>query len=210
MTDIVVVGAGGRAGRAVVAEARRRGSKVAAVVREPSRHAGMAGPEVRLVRGDVTDADGLAAVTGGAAAVVHAAADLTADPGIFFPAAARALGDALGRTGVRRLVVVGLASVLPDAAGRPLMETPGYPQEYRVFYEGHGAGVAALRRDLDWLVVSPAGDFDHAGGRTGRYEVAPADAASRISYADLAVAVVDEIETPTRHRVHIGVRWPAW
>ncbi|GGM29545.1 MULTISPECIES: hypothetical protein [Micromonospora] len=60
----------------------------------------------------------------------------------------------------------------------------------------------------DWLIVSPSGDFDHGGPRTGRYLVAPADAASRISYADLAVAVVDEIEAPVHHRTHLGVEWP--
>jgi len=99
--------------------------------------------------------------------------------------------------------VVGLASVLPTETGTLLMDTPGYPQEWRDFYLAHAAGVAAL--DGDWVVVSPAGDFDHEGLRSGRYRVLPADAASRISYADLAVALVDEIEKPRHHRIHIGV-----
>ncbi|MEV4640462.1 hypothetical protein AB0J80_24275 [Actinoplanes sp. NPDC049548] len=57
----------------------------------------------------------------------------------------------------------------------------------------------------DWLVVSPAGDFDHGGGRTGRYRLAAAEADSRVSYADFAVAVLDEIDSPRHRRVHIGV-----
>jgi putative NADH-flavin reductase len=30
-------------------------------------------------------------------------------------------------------------------------------------------------------------------------------ASSRISYADHAIALIDEIETPKRHRIHLGV-----
>jgi uncharacterized protein len=54
-------------------------------------------------------------------------------------------------------------------------------------------------------VLSPAGDFDHAGGRTGRYAPAAADAGSRVSYPDFAVAVLDEIEAPRHHRTHLGI-----
>jgi putative NADH-flavin reductase len=35
--------------------------------------------------------------------------------------------------------------------------------------------------------------------------VIPADAASRISYADLAIALLDEIDAPRHHRARIGV-----
>jgi uncharacterized protein len=209
MTDIVVFGAGGRAGRAVVAEARRRGHPVTAAVRTPAHHAHLEAPGTRVVAADATDPERVAAVAAGADAAVHAAVDLTVDPGTFFPAAARALAAGLARAAVPRLVVVGLASVLPTADGRLLMDTDGYPQDYRALYLGHAAGVVALRdADADWLVVSPAGDFDRGGGRSGSYIVAPADADSRISYADLAVAVLDEIEAPTRSRTHIGVETP--
>lgn len=104
--------------------------------------------------------------------------------------------------------MVGLASILKTASGVALMDTPGYPQEYRVFYLGHAAGVDVLRgarSELDWLVVSPAGDFDHGGARTGRYRAATADAASRISYPDFAIALLDEIDTPRHRRTHMGV-----
>ena len=35
----------------------------------------------------------------------------------------------------------------------------------------------------------------------------PADAGSRISYADLAIALIDEVEQPSHHQEHIGVGW---
>lgn len=189
MTKIVVFGAGGRTGRAAVAEARRRGHQVTAVT-----HA----------QGDVTDVEAVVELASGHDAAINAAADLTS--GTFFADAARALVDGLPLAGVSRLVSVGLASVLDTASGVPLMDTPGYPQEYRAFYSGHAAGTEVLRGSaIDWVVLSPAGDFDHDAPGTGRYRTAPADAASRVSQADFAVALLDEIDAPEHHRVHVGV-----
>lgn len=208
MSRIVIFGAGGRAGRAAAAEARRRGHQVTAVVRDPDRHGDLAADGKDVVAGDVTDPTAVARIGAGHDAAVNAAADLGAQPGVFFPAAAQALLDGLPRAGVKRLVAVGLASVLDAASGAKLMDTPGYPQDYRMFYLGHEAGTAVLRdaaTELDWLVLSPAGDFDHGGGRTGRYRTAAADAASRITYSDFAIAMLDEIETPRHRGVHIGV-----
>jgi putative NADH-flavin reductase len=162
------------------------------VVRDPGVHAGLA-----AVAGDETEPDGLVR---GQDAVVHAAADMTA-PRFFAEAA-----EALVRAKAPRLVAVGLASVLPTESGALLMDAPGYPQEYREFYVSHAAGADVLRgSDLDWVMLSPAGDFDHGGERLGGYRVAAADASSRISYPDFAIAVVDEIERPKYHEIHIGL-----
>ena len=194
MSRIVIFGAAGRAGSAAVAEAVARGHDVTAVVRDASRCSAPAG--VRVVAGDVLDA---AAHASDADAVISAVYQSEPD---FFVRAAKSLTA----SGAPRIVVVGLASVLPTADGTLLMNTPGYPQEWRDFYLAHAAGVAAL--DGDWVVISPAGDFDHDGRRSGRYRVLPAEAGSRISYADLAVALIDEIEHPRHHRVHIGIGRP--
>ena len=208
MTKIVVFGAGGRAGRAAVGEARRRGHQVTAVVRDPTKYGDLATTGVHLVAGDVTDSSSVARVAEGHDAAISAVYDPGAQPDAFFIGAAGALLDGLTRAGVGRLIVVGLASMLTTASGVPLMDTPGYPQEYRFFYLGHEAGVAVLRAaatELDWLVVSPAGDFDHDGARTGGYRTAPAEASSRVSYADFAISLLDEIDTPKHHRAHLGV-----
>lgn len=208
MSRIAVFGAGGRVGQATVGEARRRGHQVTAVVRGPARYSDLAGDGVHLVAGDITDVDDVARVAEGHDAAISAVYDAGARPDAFFTGAARALLDGLTRAGVGRLIVVGLASVLKTASGVALMDTPGYPQEYRVFYLGHAAGADVLRAataELDWLVVSPAGDFEHGGARTGRYRTAAAEAASRVSYADFAVALLDEIDTPKHHRAHLGV-----
>ncbi|MFF9581133.1 NAD(P)-dependent oxidoreductase [Streptomyces achromogenes] len=204
--NIVVFGAGGRAGRQVVAEARRRGHRVTAVVRDPERHSDIA--DARLVAGDVTDASDVAHVAAGHDAALSAAVDLSVPPYDFFTTSARALTAGLARAGVRRLVVVGLASVLPGASGVPLMDESGFPSEYRPFSLGHAAGLDELRAcDLDWAYVAPAGDFDHDGTPTGRYRFAGhGDPATRITYADFALALLDEIETPRHHQAVAAVR----
>ncbi|MEU2833474.1 hypothetical protein ABZ667_33270 [Streptomyces lavendulae] len=98
---------------------------------------------------------------------------------------------------------------LPIASGDLLMDAPGYPQEWREFYVGHGAATEALRaaapEALDWPVLSPAGDFDHEGEPSGGYALAPAAAESRITLGDFARALLDEAEVPTLHRTHGGV-----
>ncbi|WP_457033293.1 NAD(P)-dependent oxidoreductase [Kitasatospora sp. P5_F3] len=205
MSSIIVFGAAGRAGRAITAEARRRGHRVTAVVRDPGAHPDAAAEGV-LTAGDVTDPAVVARLAAGHDAAVVAAYAPLPD---FFATASTALVEGLTMAQVPRLLSVGLASVLPTASGVLLMDTPGYPQDYRAFYLSHAAGTEVLHTapdTLDWLVVSPSGDFDHQGARTGSYALAPADAADRISYPDLAVAVLDEIDRPTHHRTHLGVR----
>lgn len=208
VSKVVIFGAGGRAGRAAVGEAHRRGHQVTAVVRDPAKYADLTTDGVRLLAGDVTDVSHVARIAQGHDAAISAVHDAGAQPDAFFTDAARALLDGLARAGVGRLIVVGLASVLDTASGVALMDTPGYPQEYRFFYLGHAAGTDVLRAaatELDWLVVSPAGDFEPDGVRTGRYRTAAAEVGSRISYADFAVALLDEIDTPRNHHVHLGV-----
>ncbi|WP_214325944.1 NAD(P)-dependent oxidoreductase [Nonomuraea sediminis] len=208
MSRIIVFGAGGRGGRATIQEAVRRGHRVTAVVRDSGKHADLVSDGVEVVVGDVTDVEAVARLAKGHDAAVNSTADLNADFDAFFSTAARATLEALAAAGVGRLVTVGLASLLENASGVPLMDTPGYPQEYRSFYLGHEAGMRVLRETatpVDWVVLSPAGDFDHGGTPTGRYRLAPGDADSRITYADFALAVLDEIDNPAHHKTHLGI-----
>jgi putative NADH-flavin reductase len=211
MGSFVIFGAGGRAGKQAVAEARRRGHQVTAVVRDPSRYGGLADDGVRITAGDVTDAADVAALAAGHDAAINTAAVYGAgtDPKAFFTSAAHALIKGLRQAGVNRLVTVGLASLLPGPDGTRLLDMPGFPAEFRPFCLAHAAGLEALRvvgGTLDWVYVSPAGDFDHEGERTGHYEIrAHGDATARISYADFALVLLDEAETPRHHRSHLAV-----
>ncbi|MEU4192999.1 NAD(P)H-binding protein [Kribbella sp. NPDC026611] len=218
MSKILVIGARGRAGRAAIEEARRRGHEVTGVARRSPELTGVTGVTGseggagdgeladRIRTGDVTDAAGMAILATGHDAVVAAVYDGSSDPSTFFPAAARALVSALEKAAVPRLIWVGLASILPTANGVLLMDRPGYPQEYRPFYLAHQTVLDIFRSSgLDWVSIAPAGDFDHTEAPRGSYQVAPADATAQITYADLAVALIDEIDHPTHHATAIGV-----
>ena len=198
MSKILVIGARGRAGAAAVAEARERGHDVLGVARTA---------EGGLIAGDVTDAGRIAGLAAGYDAVIAGVYDGGSDPGEFFPAAARALVEGLEKAGVSRLVWVGLASILPTADGTLLMDTGGYPTEYRSFFLAHQTALDIfVASSLDWVSLAPTGDFNHADpSRKGSYRVAPADAQDLISYADLAIALVDEVDHPEHHREAIGV-----
>jgi putative NADH-flavin reductase len=191
MTRIVVFGSGGRAGRSAVQEAHTRGHEVTSL--------GRAG-------GDVTDAAAVESGARGHDVAIAAVYDGARDPADFFPAAAAGVTAGLARAGVRRLVWVGLAALLPDAAGVPLMDTVGYPQEYRSFFLAHRAALNTIGgAGLDWVAVSPSGDFDHEGAPVGGYRIAPGDPAARITYADHAIAILDEAERADARLTHVGV-----
>lgn len=193
MSSIVVFGAGGRAGRAITAEALNRGHSVVAVVRDPARHPEIAG----AVRGDVTDPASVAAIVNGHDAAVNAVspasgpeelARLELDPEFFAKASAALVGS-----GVPRIVAVGLVSNL-DGAG-PL------PEQFAAFARAHAAGLDRLRAsDADWAMLTPPMDLSLDRPRLGGYRVGGEKFENgHLSYADLAVAIVDEIEKPTLH-----------
>ncbi|TGB09396.1 NAD(P)H-binding protein [Streptomyces sp. MZ04] len=219
MSKIVIFGAGGRAGRQAVAEARRRGHEVTAVVREPARYSGPTDSGVRIAAGDVTDVADVASLAQGHDAAINAAAAYGegTDPDAFFRSAAHSLVTGLRKAEVNRLVSVGLSTLLAGPDGTRLLDAPGFPAEFRPFCLAHASGLEILRAEggaLDWVYVSPAGDFDHEGGRTGHYSVREhGDMAARISYADFALALLDEAEsetgseseTPRHHRGHLAV-----
>ncbi|MEU8226348.1 NAD(P)H-binding protein [Kribbella sp. NPDC048915] len=198
------VAAGSVAAGSVAAGANGRGSGGHGSAGGESAGGELAGG---LVAGDVTDAARIAELAVGYDAVIAGVYDGASDPAVFFPAAARALVEGLQKAGVARLVWVGLASILPTADGTLLMDTDGYPTEYRSFFLAHQAALDIFASSaLDWVSVAPTGDFDHADPtRGGRYRVAPANARDLISYADLAVALVDEADRPAHHREAIGI-----
>lgn len=209
MSAIVVFGAGGRAGRAVVAEATGRGNRVTAVVRDPAKYPDLA---ANVVTGDISSASSVAEVAAGHDAAVHAAAALDRPADLVFAEAALALLDGLPKASVSRLVAIGMAANLEVSPGVRVLDEPGFPAEYLPFALGHTAGLHVLRAapaELDWVMLAPPMVLDE-GPRTGRYrtggdQVLTPGEPGHLSYADLAIAVVDEIETPKHHRTRIAI-----
>lgn len=208
MTNILIFGAGGRAGKQAVAEARRRAHTVTAVVRDTTKYPDLAADGVHLVPGDVTDPTSVATLTSGHDAIINAAVDLGPDANAFFTASAHALLPAT-RTSAARLVVVGLSALLNDATGTPLLDADFLDDNARKFCLGHAAGLDVLRtegHDANWLYLSPSGHFTEDAAPSATYRITDhGDWSDKITYPDFARALLDEIEKPTHHRMHLAV-----
>ena len=212
MTKIVVFGGTGYTGANIVREAASRGLEVVSVSRsEPTER-------VEGVQYEVGDARQVAPrVVAGASAVVAALSPRGAMAGQLVEVYGE-LVRVTAAAGGRYLQVGGFSSLRP-AEGAPRVVEGDIPEQYRPeALEGEATRVMLVETapaDLDWVFVSPAGSYGAwaAGERTGTFrvggEVALFDPAgeSTISGPDFAVAIVDEIVTPTHHREHIGVAY---
>ncbi|MER6763262.1 MULTISPECIES: NAD(P)-dependent oxidoreductase [Amycolatopsis] len=222
-SPVVVFGAGGRAGLAIVAEALRRGRPVLGVVRDPARHSEISalGDDVAVVAGDLTDSDSVAAVLAGVsgevAALVNAVAPFPGPPESFEgfdPEHYVRLVENLVR-GARgaRLIEIGLAATLRTGSGRMFEDPAVFPAFLRPFAEARMKSLAAWREqsaEVDWLVITPPPALSLEAPATGEYriggDVLDAQAAPiPLSYADLATAVLDQIDQPTISRQQVSV-----
>ena len=115
-----------------------------------------------------------------------------------------------------RLVIVGGAGSLymnPEQTVQ-LIDTPDFPDEYKPLASAQNKTLAFLRGvdDVDWTFISPAADFQADGDRKGDYILAGEEfttndkGESAISYADYAIAMVDEIERTGTPEAHIRER----
>ncbi|NUT32793.1 MAG: NAD(P)H-binding protein [Hamadaea sp.] len=208
---IIVFGAGGNAGREIVGEALRRGHTVTAVVRDRAAHPDLPA-NATAATGDATDAASVAVLAAGHDVVVGAVYRADADAGEFFAAAGQALANGALTAGGPRLLWVGVASTLPDGSGVRMCDAPEFPAQWRDFALAHDRASAVFRASpdaLDWVIVTPPMRLEQ-GERSGAYRSGSAilPGTDRITYADLAVAVVDEAESAAHHREQIAVAHP--
>ncbi len=213
MARIIVFGAGGRVGRAVVDQAVTGGHEVTAVMRDPGRHEAWRSAAVTPRAGDVTAADDVDRLVAGHDAVVSAVARLDLPAGELFVPAARNLAAALSGTSAR-LVLVGIGTVLRTADGTPFHDAAGLPESAREFSLGHQAALDLLRRGgagVDWLVLAPPpvmlAEAPGPGPVLVGSDLVPdaAALARGFSYHEVALGVLSEIEAPTRHRELAGL-----
>jgi len=118
-----------------------------------------------------------------------------------------AIATAAREAGVR-LIAVGGAGSLFIAPGQQLVDSPAFPAEWKSGALAAREALNRLRADqsgLDWTFVSPAMHLE-PGARTGRFRlggeepVFDAKGESRITVADLAAAIVNELESPQHRR----------
>jgi putative NADH-flavin reductase len=199
---ILVYGGTGRVGSAIVAEAAVRGHEVIAASR---RAPSTIPPGVVWQQADASDAASVAKSAAEVDVVVSAlgpSREPEGDP-FAFAGVVRLLAENVATT---RLVVVGGAGSLLAAPGVRLVDTPEFPELYRPEALATAEALEVLRTagaSLDWTYLSPAPVIED-GERTGHYVVGTDSPVGRfISFADYAIALVDEIERPAHQRT----RW---
>lgn len=196
MMKIAVICANGKAGRLITKEALDRGMDVTAVVRGANQSA--APQDIVKDLFDLTAAD-----LAGFDAVADAFGAWTPDTIPQIPQAVEHLCGILSGTNTRLLVVGGAGSLYVNPEHTATVDQgPDFPEAFKPLSAAHGQALALLRQrqDVKWTYISPAGDFQADGARTGQYIlggeqlVLNSKGESVISYADYAVALVDELE----------------
>jgi putative NADH-flavin reductase len=195
---IAIIGASGFIGSAILKEALDRGHSVTAIVRHAEKIT-TTHPQLIIKEADVITADVASLVTGNEAVI----SAYNAYESATYVKAIHTIINGVKKAGIKRFLAVSGAGSLEIEPGLQLLDTPEFPAEWK-------GGASATRDafyvikeqdDLDWTVLSPAMMIE-PGERTGRFRlgkdqvVADEKGDSKISTADYAVAMIDELEKP--------------
>jgi putative NADH-flavin reductase len=192
---IAVVCANGKAGQLITKEAMQRGLDVTAVVRGENRSA--ASQSISRDVLDITAED-----LRGFDVVVDAFGAWTEDKLPLHSSSLKVLCDALSGTDIRLLVVGGAGSLYVNPEHTVCVaDGPDFPDMFKPLAAAMAKALSELRQrnDVKWTYISPAGDFQAEGERSGEYILGGEELTlnekgeSIISYADYAIAIVDEI-----------------
>lgn len=202
--SIVVFGASGNIGGNIRTEALSRGLRVTAVTRSSPL---TPEPNLTALTADLADAEAVARIVSGHDAVISAyspglrkySAEDAAD---LIRRAHEALFEGVRRGGVKRLILVGGVGSLEASPGVDVVDSDFYPADHKAHTLRNREILRSLKRgehDLDWTYVSPPLEIK-AGPRTGQFRLGEdqllrdGEGNSRISEADFATAILDELE----------------
>ena len=204
---LAVICANGKAGQWIVREALRRGLDVTAVVRGENRTEAK-----QVLRKDLFDLT--AADLRGFDVVIDAFGAWTEETLPQHSTSLKHLCDLLSGSETRLLVVGGAGSLYVNPEHTACVaDGPDFPDAFKPLATAMAKALAELRTrsDVKWTYLSPAADFQAEGARTGSYrlggeELTLSEAGeSVISYADYAIAMVDEAVSGQHVRQRISV-----
>ena len=192
---IAVIAANGKAGRLIVEEALNRGLDVTAIVRGENKSAAKKFIQkdiMSITKDDVESFD----------AVIDCFGAWTPETLPLHTTTSQHLCDILSGTNVRLLIIGGAGSLYVDKEHTvQISEKADLPAEWKPIIDAAANALNELRKrnDVKWTYISPALDFQADGERTGKYILAGEEftlndkGESVISYADYAVAMIDEV-----------------
>lgn len=204
---IAIVCANGKAGKLITAEALNRGLDVTAIVRSENKTAAKQVIQKDLF--DLTNAD-----LKGFDVVVDAFGAWAEEELPKHSTSLKHLCDILSNSNTRLLVVGGAGSLYVNPEHTAVVsDGPDFPAMFLPLAKAQGKALAELRErnDVKWTFLSPAGDFQAEGERTGKYTLGGEElilnskGESIISYADYAIAMVDEIVSGNHIQQRISV-----
>ena len=212
MKDIILIGASGFVGSAILEEALNRGHKVTALVRNPEKIQ-VKNENLTVLAVDATDVEALSKVVAGKDAVISAYNPGWGNPRLYeeilenYPK----IIEGVKKAGVQRLLVVGGAGVLYVQPGVRLMDSGTLPAELMPAVKGEGElflNVLSKDNDIDWAYFAPPANLGNMGKgiRTGKYRLGTdtllvdEKGDSFISVEDYVVAMIDELEQEAYHK----------
>jgi uncharacterized protein len=209
MKKIVLIGASGFIGSAILKEALNRDHKVTAIVRQPEKIKA-AGNNLTIKKCDIFNTAALTELCKGADAVIS-----SYNPGWTNPQIAAdttngydSIITAVKLAGIKRLQIVGGAGSLFISPGKRLMDSGAMPESYLPAVKALAdvyLDRLSKESELDWIFFSPAGNIA-PGERTGKFRlgmndmIIDSEGKSNISVEDYAVAMIDELEQQAHHR----------
>ena len=191
---IAVICANGKAGKLIVKEAVSRGLDVTAVVRGENATAAQKALKKDLFDLTADDLKGFDAVIDAFGAWMEETLPLHST-------SLKHLCDILSGTETRLLIVGGAGSLYVNPEHTVCVaDGPDFPDSFKPLASAMAKALSELRerKDVKWTYISPAGDFQAEGERTGKYILGGEELTlnsrgeSIISYADYAIAMVDE------------------
>ncbi|WP_010254494.1 NAD(P)-dependent oxidoreductase [Myroides injenensis] len=206
MENIVLIGATGYVGSAILNELLSRNIAVTAIARNIDKIA-TNNTLVTKKAADINNIDELTSIIKGADVVISAFNAGWTNPDLYnaYTKGANAIHQAVEKANVKRLIVIGGAGTLFIKPGLQLVDTPDFPEFIKpgaTAVRDYFKNVLSKESKFEWTYFSPAIEMspEHPGKRTGHYRlgtntpVFDSENRSRVSVEDVAVAIVDEIE----------------
>jgi putative NADH-flavin reductase len=210
---LTIFGATGGTGTQLVRQAIEEGHDVTAVVRDPARLDVPEHERLRVITADVTDAAAIEPAVKGADAVLSALGPRGRGPSTICRDGTRAIIEAMGATGVRRLVVCSAGGAFADAGDGLFTRRVVKPLILERLLKDAFEDMRHCEREvrdsgLDWTVVRPPRLADKEA--TGRYRTATdvnVRGGRTISRADLAACMLTVVGDDDAIRHHLSVAY---